>query len=61
MAAVFLVVLFMSSGGITVSGLLVCSEFHWVRRWEYLIRREFRTWDLYWPIEIPADLSDPLY
>lgn len=61
MAEVILAALFVSSGALSLSGLLICSGFLWVGRWEYRFRREFRTWDAYWPIEIPADLLDPLY
>jgi hypothetical protein len=60
-AAWFLAFVLLSVGTIVFAGLAITAEYRWVRRSEYLIRLEYRTWDQYWPIEIPFDLSDPLY
>ena len=61
MAALFLALLLLGVGTFVFAGVAITAEYRWVYRSEYLIRLEYRHWDSYWPIEIPLDLSDPLY
>lgn len=57
MAAAFLTFMFLATGTIVFAGFVICAEYRWVTRLEYLARLDSRDWELYWPIVVPA--SDP--
>ncbi|GAB3243511.1 hypothetical protein [Kineosporia babensis] len=61
MTALLMSVLFGVSSALILTGFLICAEYRWVGRCEYRLRCRWRTWDAYWPIEVPAELSVPLY
>ncbi|GLY13606.1 hypothetical protein LWF15_00900 [Kineosporia rhizophila] len=61
MTAVLLTWLFMASWALVATGWAVCAQYRWVGRCEYLIRCEYRTWDDYWPIVVPAVVVVDLY
>jgi hypothetical protein len=60
-AALLLSFVLLGISTFTFAGLVITAQYRWVYRSEYLIRLEYRHWADYWPIEIPLDLSDPLY
>ncbi len=61
MVAAFFGVLFLAPSTLILTGFVICAEYRWVARLEYLARVDTRNWDAYWPIEIPANLDVPLY
>lgn len=53
--------LLVPGGLFTGTGLLICAEYRWVSRVEYLMRLRTRNWDDYWPIVVPPQVNEELY
>ncbi|MBT0773006.1 hypothetical protein KIH74_28950 [Kineosporia sp. J2-2] len=60
-ATAFLVGLLVVGGVLVLTGLIVCAEYRWVYRVEYLWRVERRDWDAFWPVVVPQQVLEELY
>jgi hypothetical protein len=59
--AAFLSLLALATSTLILSGFVICAEYRWVTRLEYLSRVQSRHWELYGPVVAPAFINEELY